>query len=115
MQKSLFSILSDLYKEKYLYFKIDIKDALSSGGAAKSPDEIVLEVAADVLAKLPANFDRDAAMEKYPVSYTQSMNTVLVQEMNRFNNLLTAIRNSLINVQKGIKGTHTQIGKVING
>eukprot|EP01028_Stygiella_incarcerata_P004265 TRINITY_DN1920_c0_g2_i1.p1 TRINITY_DN1920_c0_g2~~TRINITY_DN1920_c0_g2_i1.p1 ORF type:complete len:4143 (+),score=1128.32 TRINITY_DN1920_c0_g2_i1:148-12576(+) len=74
----------------------------SSGG--KSFDEVVAEVATDILSRVPDVFDLEAAMEKYPVAYEESMNTVLVQEMIRFNNLIAVVRSSLVNVQKAIKG-----------
>ncbi|XP_033607300.1 dynein heavy chain 7, axonemal [Cryptotermes secundus] len=82
----------------------DRTDALSADSFEKFSDEVVLEVSADILQKLPKNYDLDVALEKYPMLYNQSMNNVLVQEMGRFNVLLTCIRNSLINVQKAIKG-----------
>jgi len=76
----------------------------SSSGKGLSTEELIIMFAEDVLKKLPDPFDTVHVLEKYPTSYNQSMNTVLVQEMGRFNNLLNVIRSTLINVQKAIKG-----------
>ena len=48
-----------------------------TGGAGKSPEEVIDELAADVLSKLPPDFDMEMVMKKYPVVYNESMNTVL--------------------------------------
>lgn len=44
------------------------------------------------------------AQLKYPVRWDESMNTVLCQELIRFNNLLSLMRSSLKDVQKAVKG-----------
>ena len=78
--------------------------AQSESGGAKSNEQIVLEVAQDMLSKLPEAFDIAKVSEKYPVSYNESMNTVLLQELIRFRNLTEVVRESLKNIQKAIKG-----------
>ncbi|MBN3303948.1 DYH3 protein, partial [Amia calva] len=75
-----------------------------SGGGVKSPQEVVEELAADILSKLPADFDIETVMEKYPVVYEESMNTVLRQELIRFNRLTQVVRSSLVNIRKALKG-----------
>lgn len=62
------------------------------------------ELAKGVLDKLPPNFDIDEAAKMHPIKYEESMNTVLQQELLRFNKLLSEVRGSLINLGKAIKG-----------
>lgn len=47
--------------------------------------EVIEELAHDILSKLPDDFDLERVMKLYPVVYEESMNTVLRQELIRFN------------------------------
>lgn len=67
-------------------------------------DEVVSALAADILSRIPAQFDVKEVLKKYPILYMNSMNTVLYQELIKFNDLTRVIMDSLSNVQKAIKG-----------
>jgi len=84
-----------------LFMSTQSRDGAAGG---KSSEEIIGEVAGDILARLPDNFDIEMAEKSYPVDYYESMNTVLTQELGRVNNLLVVIRNSLVNLGKAVKG-----------
>ncbi|XP_015148870.2 dynein axonemal heavy chain 12 isoform X2 [Gallus gallus] len=98
-------ISKDLQQTKILFESLlltqggDIQGTSSGGG-----DSTLYEIADDILSKLPNDFDIESCLAKYPVRYEESMNTVLVQEMERFNNLLQTIRITLTNLKKAIKG-----------
>jgi dynein heavy chain len=74
------------------------------GGSSTSKDDVISTVAMDIAAKTPENYDLEFAQLKYPVLWEESMNTVLCQELIRFNNLLSLMRSSLENIQKAVKG-----------
>ncbi|KAF6778759.1 hypothetical protein AHF37_01584 [Paragonimus kellicotti] len=74
------------------------------GGTGKSPETTVLDLAADILSKLPPDFNLREVIQRYPVVYKESMNTVLRQELIRFNRLTAVVRSTLIDLQKAIKG-----------
>ncbi|PNF16984.1 hypothetical protein B7P43_G03152, partial [Cryptotermes secundus] len=77
---------------------------ITGGGGVDEKDEMITELATDILGKVPKPFDVEAVAERYPALYTDSMNTVLRQELIRFNQLIEVIRETLMNVQKALKG-----------
>ena len=78
-----------------------------AGGAAATA-----RVVADCLAALPADFDIEAAEARYPVRYEESLNTVLTQEMARFNKLLGVIRRSLVTIGRALQGLVVMNGEM---
>jgi dynein heavy chain len=79
----------------------------SSGGSAAEAAAVEARVAGlihECLEKLPAPFNLEAVGAKFPVSYGQSLNTVLVQEMARYNKLCVVIRESLRSIAAALKG-----------
>ncbi|XP_076826201.1 dynein axonemal heavy chain 1-like isoform X3 [Clavelina lepadiformis] len=81
--------------------RLQPKSASSSG---RSSEEAVEEVTRKILAEVPKPVRLDEVMQKYPVLYEESMNTVLVQEVIRYNRLLNAIIQSSQDLLKAIKG-----------
>lgn len=59
--------------------------ASGQGGPPSGSDKQLNEIAADIISKLPPPFEIEAASKKFPLVYAESMNTVLVQEMERYN------------------------------
>ncbi|TPX70976.1 hypothetical protein CcCBS67573_g06369 [Chytriomyces confervae] len=91
--------------ETDIFFKAILStQARTDSGGSKSNEQIISEVASDMFARLPPPFDLYLVQQKYPVSYNESMNTVLLQEIIRYRNLVEMIRDSLVNIQKAIKG-----------
>jgi len=85
---------------------LTLQGSSSSGdaGGGKSLDDIIQESAMDILTRMPKEFDLEAASKKHPLKYEDSMNTVLQQELLRYNRLISVIRGSLVNVGKAIRG-----------
>jgi len=94
----------DMQETNLLLDSLLLTQSRDAAGGGKSPEEIIGEVAADILDNLPPNFDTEAVARKYPQDYYDSMNTVLVQELGRCNNLLTRVRSTLVNLGKAVKG-----------
>ena len=74
------------------------------GGGGSSVESTVTKIAEGLLAEPPEILDEKLAQEKYKPTYGESMNTVLTQEILRFNNLSRTIIASLEDLLKAIKG-----------
>lgn len=75
----------------------------SSAGDSESQEEKVSQMAADVLSKIPEVIDYEHT-EKLIGAHKAPLDVVLLQEISRYNTLLSSIVVSLDELQKGIKG-----------
>ena len=76
------------------------QSSLSSSSSTTSG----LEFIQGIRQKVPNCFDHNFVYSKYPTLYEESMNTVLVQEIIRFNALIRRVKQDLINLQKALRG-----------
>jgi dynein heavy chain len=85
---------------------LSLQPRSSGGGEGDSWDTQVSNLAIAIETNLPSSFqfDVEAAAIKYPVRHDESLNTVLTQELMRFNKLLKVINDSIVEIQKAIKG-----------
>ncbi|KAL0040883.1 hypothetical protein WJX79_008591 [Trebouxia sp. C0005] len=75
--------------------------ALAAG--AKSREDTVAAICADLLDQVPGPFDLEAVM-KSKASDPSALHVVLLQEVERYNSLLVRLRSSCSQVQAGLKG-----------
>ncbi|XP_076256705.1 dynein heavy chain 3, axonemal [Rhynchophorus ferrugineus] len=77
---------------------------LTSGSGGDESQEMVIDLANDILKKIPDVYDIEAVSKKYPVVYDNSMNTVLRQELIRFNRLIAVVKRTLNEMIKAVQG-----------
>ncbi|XP_033612844.1 dynein heavy chain 1, axonemal isoform X2 [Fukomys damarensis] len=76
----------------------------SSSAGSQGREEIVQDVAQNILLQVPEPINLQMVIARYPVLYEESMNTVLVQEVIRYNRLLQVITQTLRDLLKALKG-----------
>jgi dynein heavy chain len=76
----------------------------SSSTAGKSREAMIQGITQDIETRLPPLFDTEEISLRYPTQYEESMNTVLIQEVIRFQRLMEIMKTTLSDVQKALLG-----------
>ncbi|XP_050716714.1 dynein axonemal heavy chain 3-like isoform X3 [Eriocheir sinensis] len=88
-----------LFRE-ILYFEPQFNNKIGEDAAVL----VARDLACEILGLLPPLFDLKKAEERHPITYKQSLNTVLRQELLRYNRLTATIKSSLKDVKKAVSG-----------
>lgn len=76
----------------------------TSTGKNVTREELILKIVEHMESRTPPAYNFEEIFKKFPTDYNESMNTVLCQEVVRYNKLLTVMKDSLVNVKKAVKG-----------
>jgi len=97
-------ITKDINETNLLLNSLLLCSSEGSSGEGASMEEMLNKLVQTILSDFPAEYDIDAAIKKYPVEYKESMNTVLTQELTRFNRLIAVVHSSLKDINLALKG-----------
>ncbi|XP_050527307.1 dynein axonemal heavy chain 1-like [Daktulosphaira vitifoliae] len=93
---------SETYRSLNILLSLQPRTILTS---STDGDDILNNKAESLLRDIPKPWSSLAwIQEKYPVTYEESLNTVLIQELVRFNRLLAIVDDTLRSLLKGVKG-----------
>lgn len=81
------------------YHLIELQPQTGDVAGGISREEYIDRVASDVLAKLPKEFELDKLRKKFGIDISPTT-VVLLQELERFNNLLRRMQRSLVTLKK---------------
>ena len=65
---------------------------------------VTSELLNSLIEQMPVKHDTLRARIRHPISYSSSMNTVLLMELSRYNNLLHVIRDSVLKLKAALSG-----------
>jgi dynein heavy chain len=93
-------------KETYTLFEIllNLMPKSSKSASGKTREEQLAETAISMQSRIPKPFNMEAVLKKYPIEYKESMSTVLIQEVIRYNKLLGTIHSTIVELLKALKG-----------
>jgi dynein heavy chain len=97
-------IITNQNQGLFLLADVQTLQTRSSGVGGKSREQIISETARFLQSKIPKPFDFELVKTKYDTKYEESMNTVLSQEVEKYNRLLEILVVSLQNILKALSG-----------
>lgn len=97
-------IITNQNETRLILENVQMIQPRSSSGGGKSREELIGDIAMSIEEKMPKAFDEDAIGEKYPTDYNESMNTVLCQEVGKYNRLILKMIEMLADIKKALVG-----------
>ncbi len=82
---------------------VELQPQTGESGAGISREDFIANIASDIQAKLPAQFELDKIRKKYGLEVSPTT-VVLLQELERFNRLIARMAKSLAELQRALKG-----------
>ncbi len=82
---------------------VELQPQTNDSGGAMSRDQFIENAASDILKKLPKVIDLDKIRKKYGLEVSPTT-VVLLQELERFNKLISSMYKSLTTLKRALKG-----------